>query len=196
MKETLMMIEKIKEYAKSRHDSLMAQSEGIYNGLKLELDSLKESLFYGVDIGNLQKKIDALWEDRQDSECDCGSQCEKCSLLSLNVRVAKALGWIDFKEYPPHTGEYWAGWFGVSVKPMPDNLNQCGRSQVPAYDTDLMLAMGALYEYATKISETWNIWKNGDYLAIQIADKTHYEGWRDSLPTAICEAIVKHAEGK
>ena len=97
--------------------------------------------------------------------------------LPLNVRVAKALGpdWLEL----PH-------------------------DKYPNYDSDLTLAMGALEEYCEK---------EHIYTEISVFDKKdkykyfcglyeygNVEGLEmttaDHLPTAICEAIVKHKEGK
>jgi hypothetical protein len=85
----------------------------------------------------------------------------------------------------------------------------CRKEYVPIldYPNDLVAAMGALREYCKqKKYERYGrmVYRpdSEDY-AVEILDNSHpYTEWgnlwvtADTLPQAICEAIVKHAEGK
>ena len=76
---------------------------------------------------------------------------------------------------------------------------------VPDYPNDLTAAMGALESYCSKCDHTdFEIfWHKGDYCIEIFAQHQKREpDYRrnmiyagESLPTAICEAIVKHSEG-
>ena len=100
--------------------------------------------------------------------------------LPLNVRVAKALGMNPYPEY-------------------------VGKPPLPAYDTDLTLAMGALEEYCGENELTYVIEarvREWGY-AVTFRERKSVRNLEvvskaidTSLPTAICEAIVKHKEGK
>ena len=96
--------------------------------------------------------------------------------LPLSVRVAKALGpdWLEL----PH-------------------------DKYPNYDTDLTLAMGALEEYCEKHENlSYQIIRVGQNVPYHVEIAVFDEGWSEDniwnndLPTAICEAIVKHKEEK
>ena len=96
--------------------------------------------------------------------------------LPLNVRVAKALGpdWLEL----PH-------------------------DKYPNYDSDLTLAMGALEEYCEKHENlSYQIIRMGQNVPYHVEIAVFDEGWSEDniwnndLPTAICQAIVKHKEGR
>ena len=74
-----------------------------------------------------------------------------------------------------------------------------GVERIPRYDADLTLAMGALEEYCEKRGCTFTIKKNrlNGYLIEMFPTNYRNERFRYnvSLPTAICESIVEHAEG-
>ena len=118
-----------------------------------------------------------------------GCNCVKQPTPPLNVRVAKALGHRTtcahcfWEVSPDDDGDWWT---------------------IPAYDTDLTLAMGALEEYCEKTNRVFKI-EYLDGVSKQYGVKILYRGTGNtffseegiidtSLPTAICESICKHHE--
>ena len=118
---------------------------------------------------------------------------DKCyGKLPLYARVAKALG----KEPYWHVdAQQWL------MKEGPPNYHDI---RVKSYDTDLTLAMGALEEYKRKhqfffsasmmtTSKEWRVcFSESDSDEMGLNDIVMYS--TNSLPIAICEAIVKHKE--
>ena len=114
--------------------------------------------------------------------------------LPLSVRVAKALGKKDVQIVRDEGGKY------LFIKSQLESLTGFIELPIPAYDSDLTLAMGALEEYCDEhnlnIEITICCGVDGYYVelskykgSIRTIKVTH-----KSLPTAICEAICKHAE--
>ena len=213
-------IENIKKYAKSRHDSLMAQSEGIYNGLKLELDSLGNLIEtmphgccgkHGMTASEILAHEKSLFKNPTKEEMTTvrgmGELTGKPD-LPLRGRVAEALG-------------YAVG------RPSEDRLlimTKGGKEEskmVPFYGTDLTLAMGALEEYLKIASKNRKVGKENYTCDFQLCkdgsghayiycndgeDTTVYFGvgrenyvannmlWAETIEEAICLLIVKHAD--
>lgn len=115
---------------------------------------------------------------------------EKLPDPPLRVWVAKALGYLYFHA----KGETWY------MKSREDT--DWAHRIIPNYDTDIKLAMQALEEYATSQKTSYQIFripetpKYTERIDIHIGMLSIKNYRYDSLPEAICLAIVKHAEGK
>ncbi len=122
--------------------------------------------------------------------------------LPLHVKVAKALGMKPFQlnMYDNKTNkELGEEWF-MSPIGKPPYFNTV---PIPDYPNDLVAAMGALEEYDQRQSanlrveirkheDGWNVWI-GMYWGEQKEEALAID---NSLPQAICEAIVVHSEGE
>ena len=125
----------------------------------------------------------------------------------LNVRVAKALGkeivlcgelGVPLSKPDPEAEVHWRIVFNMSDPPKNSRWLPGGKRYdvIPSYDTDRDLAMGALEGYA-KINSLFveiQYHCHQECYIVKLAGKTTSS--YKSLSTAICEAIVKHSEGK
>ena len=103
----------------------------------------------------------------------------------LNVRVAKALE-MTIAPCKNHPGD-WLFMTGA--------VGAGAWQSIPPYDSDLTAAMGALEEYCRKQVEDIDIF-NQTEIPIWRVQLGRFLCVNKSLPTAICEAIVKHSQGK
>lgn len=117
--------------------------------------------------------------------------------LPLRAQVAKALG------NNVHQEGCTGNWF------MGDRRTSSECPQIPPYDTDIAKAMGALEEYCEKNGLGLNAIEyfphSGDKnhrWSVKVGVAYNFElggsnsTYANSLPEAICQAIVKHKEGK